>query len=197
MKKQWAFKIFLFGFILLLAACGDTAEQLDKNDEQEGNVAEQEAPTKEADEIEDSTGSVPLNLKIAENAAFPVGTKVKIFANHMEGMKGAEGVVVAVYDTTAYEISYRPTTGGEKVENYKWVIHEELDGASGAPMEPGRELVINADHIEGMDGATATIESADEGPVYVVDFTTTTGEEVKNYKWLVESELAASDESSR
>ena len=45
-----------------------------------------------------------------------------------------------------------------------------------------------------MKGATATIESADEGPVYIVDFTTTTGEEVKNYKWLVESEIASAEE---
>jgi len=154
----------------------------------------EEVETKDADEIKDSSGSVPLNLKIAENPAFPVGSKVKIYADHMEGMKEAEGVVVAVYDTTAYEISYRPTTGGEEVKHYKWVIHEELDASSGAPMEPGRELVINADHIPGMKGATATIESADEGPVYIVDFTTTTGEEVKNYKWLVESEIASAEE---
>ena len=95
----------------------------------------EEVETKDADEIKDSSGSVPLNLKIAENPAFPVGSKVKIYADHMEGMKEAEGVVVAVYDTTAYEISYRPTTGGEEVKHYKWVIHEELDASSGAPME--------------------------------------------------------------
>lgn len=195
MKKQWAIKIIFLSFLLFVAACADTAEQMNQNDKQkEPTTTEEERKTKDADAVKDDTGSVPLDLKIAENPAFPVGSKVKIFANHMEGMKGAEGVVVAVYDTTAYSISYRPTTGGEEVKNYKWVIHEELEGASGAPMEPGRELVIKADHVEGMKGAMATVESADEGPVYVVDFTTTNGEKVKNYKWLVEEELAAVEE---
>lgn len=191
MKKLWTFIIMLFIFLLFVAACDDTAEQLDTTNEQNGIAAEEEVATKEADTIKDRSGSVPMNVKIAENPTFPVGSKVKIYANHMEGMEGAEGVVVAVYDTTAYSISFRPTTGGEEVKNYKWVIHEELDGASGAPMEPGRELLINVDHIQGMEGATATIEAADEGPVYMVDFTTTTGEKVENYKWLVEAELAA------
>ncbi|MED3661204.1 YdhK family protein [Ureibacillus sp. FSL K6-8385] len=195
MTKHWAWKIALFSLVLLLSACGGkTAEQMDREKTDNEAASGEEVETKDADEIKDSSGSVPLNLKIAENPAFPVGSKVKIYADHMEGMKEAEGVVVAVYDTTAYEISYRPTTGGEEVKHYKWVIHEELDASSGAPMEPGRELVINADHIPGMKGATATIESADEGPVYIVDFTTTTGEEVKNYKWLVESEIASAEE---
>ncbi|MFC5560194.1 DUF1541 domain-containing protein [Ureibacillus thermophilus] len=194
MKKQWAIKIMFLSFFLFVTACGDTAEQMDQNDEQKEIATEEETETKAADAIKDDTGSVPLHLKIAENPAFPVGSKVKIFANHMEGMKGAEGVVVAVYDTTAYSISYRPTTGGEEVKNYKWVIHEELEGASGAPMEPGRELVIKANHVEGMEGAKATVESADEGPVYIIDFTTTTGEKVENYKWLVEEELASVEE---
>ena len=46
--------------------------------------------------------------------------------------------------------------------------------------------------MEGMDGATATIDSAEETTVYMVDFTTTdTDEAVTNHKWVTESELSA------
>ena len=41
-----------------------------------------------------------------------------------------------------------------------------------------------------MDGATAVIESAVDTTVYMIDFTTTTGEEVENHKWVIESELS-------
>lgn len=191
MKKNWTFTLFLLSFLFTVVACGDTSEQIDKNKVENQQTSEEQVETKQADAIEDRSGKVPLDLKVADNPAFPVGSKVKIYANHMDGMEGAEGVVVGAYDTTAYSVSFRPTDGGEEVKHYKWVIHEELEGASGDPMEPGRELVINTEHIPGMRGASATIETAEEGPVYMVDFTTTTGEEVKNYKWLVEGELVA------
>jgi len=37
------------------------------------------------------------------------------------------------------------------------------------------------------------IESAEETTVYMLDFTTTTGEEVENHKWVTESELAPAE----
>lgn len=49
---------------------------------------------------------------------------------------------------------------------------------------------MNADHMEGMNGATAVIDSAEQTTVYMVDFTSTSGEEVKNHKWVTESELS-------
>ena len=45
--------------------------------------------------------------------------------------------------------------------------------------------------MEGMEGATADIVTGEETTVYMVDFVTTTGEVVKNYKWVTESELSA------
>ena len=45
--------------------------------------------------------------------------------------------------------------------------------------------------MEGMDGAKGTIESSEKTTVYMVDYTPTTGgEEVKNHKWVTESETA-------
>ena len=76
------------------------------------------------------------------------------------------------------------------VENHKWVIHEELEGPGEAPLEPGTEVTLDADHMKGMDGATAVIESAEDTTVYMLDFTTTTGEKVENHKWVTESELS-------
>lgn len=45
--------------------------------------------------------------------------------------------------------------------------------------------------MEGMNGATAVIDSAEETTVYMVDFVATDSEEeVKNHKWVTESELS-------
>lgn len=137
------------------------------------------------------SGEVPEGLKIAENPTFPVGSKAIIQSDHMGGMKGAEATIVGAYETTVYTVSYSPTTGGEPVTNHKWVIHEELEGVDEVPLEQGTEVTINADHMEGMQGATATIDSVEETTVYMVDFISTTGEQVTNHKWVTESELSA------
>lgn len=54
---------------------------------------------------------------------------------------------------------------------------------------PGAKTIVNADHMEGMKGATAIIDSTEQTTIYMVDFTSTSGEEVKNHKWVTESEL--------
>ena len=53
-------------------------------------------------------------------------------------------------------------------------------------------MVLNAEHMEGMKGATATIDSAEQTTVYMVDYTDTeTEEKVTYHKWVTESELTA------
>jgi len=138
-----------------------------------------------------SNGEVPEDLQEAENPTYEVGSQAIIQADHMQGMDDAEATISGAFDTTVYTVSYTPTTGGERVEDHKWVIHEELEDPGEAPLEPGDEAVMNATHMEGMEGATATIDSAEETTVYMVDFVTTdTEEEVNNHKWVIESELA-------
>ena len=45
--------------------------------------------------------------------------------------------------------------------------------------------------MEGMDGATAVIDTAEQTAVYMVDYTDTeTGEKVTYHKWVTESELS-------
>ncbi len=138
-----------------------------------------------------SSGEVPEGLETAELPTYKVGSKVLIKDGHMAGMEGAEATIVGAYDTIAYAISYTPTTGGERVENHKWIIHEEIVDAGEEPLEPGTEVTTNASHMAGMEGAAVEIDSAEETTVYMIDFKlTTNGEEVKNHKWVTESELA-------
>lgn len=198
----------LASFLLVLGACGNNNDenQQPANDEtenanqenNEGNMDMEDSGSEEdmggmdhSNMDMSSSGEVPEGLKDAENPKYPVGSKAIITDAHMEGMKGAEATIVGAYDTTVYTVSYTPTTGGERVENHKWVIHEELIDAGEAPVEPGTEVKTEASHMEGMEGATLEIDSAEETTVYMVDFTPTTGEEeVKNHKWVTESELS-------
>jgi hypothetical protein len=139
-----------------------------------------------------TSGQVPNGLKEAKNPTYPVGSQVIINAGHMPGMKGATATIVGAYDTIAYVLSYTPTTGGPKVTNHEWVIQEEIKNASDKPYKQGAKVVLQADHMPGMNGATATIDSALHTTVYMVDYTPTTGgQPVTNHKWVTESELSA------
>lgn len=44
----------------------------------------------------------------------------------MNGMKGAKAEIDSVEKSTVYMVDYTPTTGGEVVENHKWVTESEL-----------------------------------------------------------------------
>ena len=78
------------------------------------------------------------------------------------------------------------------MKNHKWVIHEEIKEYNKEPYKVGAEVVLDADHMTGMKGATATIDSAEQTTVYMVDYTPTTGgDPVKNHKWVTENELSA------
>lgn len=63
--------------------------------------------------------------------------------------------------------------------------------AGDEPFQPGDEVVLNAEHMEGMDGATSVIDTAEQTTVYMVDYTdNVTGERVTYHKWVIESELS-------
>lgn len=200
MSKNILKQLFLCLLLMFLVACGNNEK--DKVDPMENNPVEEELSNGTGEKVDEvpldneiQPGTEKMNVeevKKEKNPKYPVGSKVEILANRMEGMQGAKGVVVGAYDTTAYSVEYQPTTGGKKVV-YKWLIDEELEGASGAPLEKGLDVVINANHVEGMEGASGEVKSSNESTVYMVDFTTTTGKDVKNYKWLTEEELSAAE----
>ncbi|MGN7401234.1 YdhK family protein [Cytobacillus praedii] len=190
-RKRVFLTVFAAIFLVLGACSNDTDKNTKKSEEENTESADKKEGMDHSNMDMSSSGEIPEDLKAAENPTYPVGSKAKIESDHMEGMKGAEATIVGAYDTIAYTISYTPTTGGERVENHKWVIHEEIPEAGDKPLEPGSEFVINASHMKGMDGATAEIDTAEETTVYMVDFTTTTsGEEIRNHKWVTESELS-------
>ena len=163
---------------------------------------ESESTTEEPGEMtHDDEGRLPGNIKIEREPKYKVGDDVQINATHMPGMEGAQGTVVAAFDTTAYEISYTPTDDSEPVENHRWIVQEEIAEAADqedvdAPFEVGAEVTVEAYHMPGMEGATATIDAVNETTVYLVDYIDTeSGEEVINHKWVTEDELATLDSS--
>jgi Protein of unknown function (DUF1541) len=188
--------VFAALFILVLGACSNNNED-DMGNKGSGND-EMKMEEKEGMEGMDhgemnhsGSGEVPEGLEEAADPKYPVGSQAMIEADHMAGMDGAEATISGAFDTVVYTVTYTPTTGGEKVTNHKWVIHEELKNAGEEPFEKGDKVVLEADHMKGMKGAEATIESAEETTVYMVDYMPTDGgEEVKNHKWVTESELA-------
>ncbi|UZD61565.1 YdhK family protein [Brevibacterium sp. JSBI002] len=137
-------------------------------------------------------GDPPEGIKKAADPKFDVGDTVVLSADHMPGMKGAEATVSGAFDTTTYSISYTPTDGGDPVKDHKWVVHEELKDPGKAPLKKGDKATVNADHMPGMKGAETTIDSATDETVYMVDIKTDEME-MKNHKWMTESELKAAD----
>ena len=134
-------------------------------------------------------GPAPAGIEEADDPGYPVGTEVTLTADHMPGMKGAEATVTGAFDTTAYQVDYTPTDGGEKVTAHKWVVQEELEGVHDDDLHVGDTAVMTADHKTGMKGAEATISGISEETVSMVDVTTADGMTMKNHKWVVEDEV--------
>ena len=181
-KTKLIFGVTALAAALTLTACSNDSEEKNSDNKMNMNTSSEHMHT-DSDEV-------PSNLKSAENPTYDIGSKAIIQTDHMEGMKDAEATIVGGYDTIAYVVSYLPTTGGETIDNHKWVIQEEIKDAGDKMLEAGSEVIIEAEHMKGMKGAEATIESAEKTTVYIIDYTPTTGgEKVTNHKWLVESEL--------
>ena len=184
---------------LLLVACGNDTNDDSTIDEENDPETEEVVDMDEDDEemedhgemVHDESGDLPAGLTEANDPLYELGDEVKLLTDHMEGMNGAEAKIVGAYDTSAYEVSYDPTNGDPREENHKWVVHEEIKEAGSEPFELGDEVVLEAYHMEGMQGAEATIDALEDTTVYMVDYEPTTGgDTVRNHKWLTESELA-------
>ncbi|MBN8207806.1 YdhK family protein [Bacillus sp. NTK071] len=182
----------ILAFTFTLTACSGNNETISQENTETNANTESSNESSMDDMNHSGSSEVPQNLEDAENPTYEVGSQAIIEANHMQGMKGAEATIKGAYQTTAYVVSYTPTNGGERVENHKWVIHEEIEEAGDKILDPGAEVTINASHMKGMEGASAVIESANETTVYMIDYMPTTGgEKVTNHKWVTEDELSA------
>jgi hypothetical protein len=190
MRKIHLVGAMLASLLLVLGACGNKEDNMDSMKHE--NKKENKESMDHGGMDHSGSGKLPERLKEAENPTFEKGSKVVIKADHMPGMDGAKATVSGAFDTSVYTVSYTPTTGGEKVTDHKWVIHEELKGAGEEPLKPGTEVTLNADHMKGMMDAKAVIDSAQQTTVYTVDYTPTTGgNPIKNHMWVTENELTS------
>jgi hypothetical protein len=165
-----------------------TSNETDGSDHEDMNSSGSEHESGGHEGHASDGGGPPEGITKAEDPKFAVGDTVILSADHMPGMKGAEATVSGAFDTTTYSISYTPTDGGDPVKDHKWVVHEELEDPGKAPLQRGAKVTVNADHMPGMKGAEATIDSATNETVYMVDITADEME-MTNHKWVVESEM--------
>src|SRR5699024_4805778 len=184
--------VALLTLVLIAARGGNNDTTSDNNSDNGGSTENTKMEKNYKDEERASDGETTENLTEEKDPTYSVGDEVEINADHMEGMDGAEATIEGAYDTTAYEVTYETNDGGETVKNHKWVIHEEIKDAEEQPYEKGDEVVLEADHMEGMKGATAKIDDSEDTTVYMLSYKDTeTGEEVPNHKWVVEDELSS------
>ena len=133
-------------------------------------------------------GPAPEGIETAASPTYPVGTEVTLTADHMEGMDGANATIAGAYDTYTYAVDFTPSTGGEPVKDHKWVVQQEIKDAGDERLADGTEVTLEAEHMEGMEGAKATIASSTDETVYMVDYESD-GMTMTNHKWVVESEI--------
>ncbi|WP_322612330.1 YdhK family protein [Dermacoccus abyssi] len=133
-------------------------------------------------------GPAPEGIEKAASPKYPVGTEVTLTADHMEGMDGAPATIAGAFDTYTYAVNFTPTTGGDPVKDHKWVVQEEIEDAGDQRIADGTEVTLEAEHMEGMKGAKATIASSTDETVYMVDYESD-GMTMTNHKWVVESEI--------
>lgn len=185
---KWKGFTVLLAAVLALSACGKAEQEPDKKPHHESSQSQKDNHSTMKHE---DSGEIPAGLKKAERPTYAAGSQVKIKTGHMPGMKGATATIVGAYDTMAYAVSYDPTTGGARVKNHKWIIQEELRDAGDKEQKPGDRVTLEADHMEGMKGAKAIIDSAKQTTVYMIDYKPTDGgKEVKNHKWVTDDELS-------
>lgn len=195
--RRWALPALALG--LALGGCSSAQDAATK-----ATLGAEESATQEADgtpsadaehadhgghEHAADGGPAPEGIAEAADPTYPVGTDVVLTADHMPGMDGADATVTGAFTTTTYAVTYTPTTGGEPVENHTWVVHEELEDPGEAPLADGTEVVLTAEHMDGMQGALATIDSSTQETVYMVDVEGTDGSTMTNHTWVVESEV--------
>lgn len=186
MKKT--FLIIATALAIVTSGCGNNTNNA--NNANTGNHANNDSASNM--EHSNMTSEVPSGLKEATHPEFKAGDQVVITEGHMPGMKGATATIVGAYDTNVYAVSYTPTTGGEPVTNHKWVIQQELTDAGDGLYTSGTEVVLAADHMPGMKGAAATIDSGEQATVYMIDYTPITGgDPVTNHKWVTAKELTS------
>lgn len=71
---------------------------------------------------------------------------------------------------------------------------DKLIKAENPKYEVGSKVIINTDHMEGMNGAEGTVSGVYDTTVYAVNYRSSDGEEVRNHKWIIKEELENGEE---
>src|SRR5699024_4438649 len=183
---------------LALTSCAGTADDEtapEPTPTQDQAQTDTSPPHAQAHDHDPGGGPPPEGIQEASDPRYEVGETVVLNADHMPGMDGADATISGAFDTTTYSVSFTPIDGGDPETDHKWVVHEELEDPGEAPLEAGSEVVLDAEHMSGMDGAEATIDRSTDETVYMVDFDAD-GMEMTNHKWVVESEIQPSNEAT-
>ncbi|MCF1686064.1 YdhK family protein [Tetragenococcus halophilus] len=139
------------------------------------------------------SGDLPENIKEVENPKYPVGTTVELLTDHMSDILHAKAIVDGVYDTTVYSVTYSDTNTNDQIADHKWVVDGEV--IYNGSVDVDDQVTILDKLMDGMQGATATIERITTEPVYMIDYYSSDhGRWVKNHQWIVESALKAWEE---
>ena len=187
----------VLGVTLVLAGCSSGADEDQQADpsateEHQGHGGDNaESGDEEMDHSMEHPmdgGPAPEGIAEASDPAYPVGTEVQLTADHMEGMDGATATISGAFDTYTYSVNYTNAGGGDPVTDHKWVVQEEIEDAGDERLTDGTAVTLLAKHMEGMEGARATIASSTDETVYMVDYETD-GMKMTNHKWVVESEI--------
>ncbi|TSB47242.1 YdhK family protein [Alkalicoccobacillus porphyridii] len=185
--KKW---LFLWtATVLILSGCNADGTIKDQQPSVKNETAD---PSNQTDQS--ATPQLPEGLTEEPDPTYAIGSNATILTDQSRDMHRAEAVIVGAYNTTAYAVSYKPTNATDDVWNHKWVIKEELTPSDSTNLEPGHQVTLHTDRIQGMEGAKATIESSQQTTVYMVNFVPTNGEdEVINYQWVTEQELSTTE----
>src|SRR5699024_11441700 len=126
MNKKLMIGVIALFVSVVLAACGGNDNNNDtNNDSSEDMVEKEESDNPEGEDDSSmnmdpsSSGEIPDDLANADDPTYPIDSEAEINADHMKGMNGAVATIEGAYDTIAYEVTYTPKDGGEKVENHK------------------------------------------------------------------------------
>lgn len=69
-------------------------------------------------------------------------------------------------------------------------LTDSLQPAKAAKYPLGTPVTINADHMEGMQGADGYVSGVFDTTIYAIDYLDANGNEVKNHKWIIQEEIA-------
>lgn len=168
--------------LILVVGCSSTSSQ-NKNSSSHSHSSEKMEMHKH------SNSKKVSGLKKAKHPKYAIGTKVKLSADHMEGMKGAAATIVNAYDSKLYAVNYKSTTDKKVVKDHKWVTNDEIEG-NRKEYKKGDKVTLSADHMPGMKNSSATIVEIRRGPAYIVNYQPTNGDKkVTNHKWVAEDEI--------